>query len=113
MSGAKSAAMEHGATAVETAAVKRRTSTMEATAAVKTASAMASPAAMTATAAADFGRRPGVYRCRHRARTDQRQRFRALVGCERQHYHRSRRKAQRTRQGADQPAPGIWNFHHA
>ena len=77
MSGAKSAAMEHGATAVETAA-------MEATAAtVKSATTVASSTAMAATtatataatmAAADFGRQPvgGVCRCRRRARTDRR-----------------------------------------
>jgi hypothetical protein len=85
MSGTKSAAMEHGATAAETAAVKRRTATMEAAATVKTASTVASPTAMTAptamtpttamtTTAADFGRQPvgGVCHCRRRARTDQR-----------------------------------------
>ena len=97
MSGAKSAAMEAAAT-------------------VKTAATAASSTAM-ATTAADFGRRLGVCRYRRRARTDQRQRFRALVGCGRQHQHRGRRKAERTNkgthQGADQPAPAIWNFHHA
>jgi hypothetical protein len=119
MSGAKSAAVEHGATAVETAAVKRRTSTMETAATVKTASTVASPTAMTTTAmaatAADFGRQPvgAVCRGRRRGRTDQRQRFCALAGCGRQHQHRGRRKPQRTNKGADQPAPGIWNFHHA
>ena len=48
MRGAKSAAMEHGATAVETAAVKRRTPTMEAaaSAAVKSASPAAVPSTM-------------------------------------------------------------------
>ena len=73
MSGTKSAAMEHGATAAETDAVKRRTATMEAAATVKTASTVASPTAMTTTAA-DFGRQPvgGVCHCRRRARTDQR-----------------------------------------
>jgi hypothetical protein len=113
------------------AAVKRRTSTMEAAAAVKTAATMASPTAMTTAAmttaamasttmtAADFGRQPvgGMCRCRRRGRTDQRQRFCALVGCERQHQHGGRRQAQRTdkgaRTGADQPASGIWYFHHA
>jgi hypothetical protein len=120
MAAVKAAAMEHGATAVETAAVKRRASTMEAAAtAVKSTSAMP-PAAMaattmTATAAADFGRQPvgGVCHRRRRARTDQRQRFRTLVGCGRQHQHRGRRKAQRINEGAEQSAPRIWNFHHA
>lgn len=124
MAAVKAAAMEHGATAVETAAVKRRASTMEAAAtAVKSTSAASMPAAtMPATAvaaaamttAADFGQPVGgVRHRRRRARTDQRQRFRALVGCGRQQQHRDRRKAQRTNKGADQPAPRIWNFHHA
>ena len=70
MRGAKSAAME-------TAAVKRRTSTMEAAATVASATAMTTATvtttAMTA-AAADFGRQPvgGVCHRRRRARTDQR-----------------------------------------
>jgi hypothetical protein len=135
MSGAKSAAMEHRAATAETAAVKRRTSAMEAapatvkttstvasasaTSTVASATAMTTTATATAMAAADFGRQPAgdVCRCGRRARTDQRQRFRALVGCERQHQHRGRRKAQRTNKGtdigADQPAPRIWNVHHA
>jgi hypothetical protein len=123
----KAAAMEHGPTAVETAAVKRRASAMEAAAvkstspatmpptAMTTTTAMAATAMTTTTAAADFGRQPvgGMCHRRRRARIDQRQRFRALVGGGRQHQHRSRRKAQRTNEGADQPAPRIWNFHHA
>jgi hypothetical protein len=70
MSGAKSAA------------VKRRTSTMEAAATVKNAATVASPTAMTTAtmtttamaAAADFGRQPvgGVCHCWRHARTDQR-----------------------------------------
>lgn len=122
MAAVKAAAMEHGATAVETAAVKRRASTMEAaaTAVKSTSTATMPPAAMatttmTTTAAADFGRQPvgGVCHRRRRARTDQRQRFRTLVGCGRQHQHSGRRKAQRINEGAEQSAPRIWNFHHA
>jgi hypothetical protein len=68
---------------------------MEATAAAAVKSTMP-PTAMTATAmaaTADFGRQPvgGVCHRRRRARTDQRQRFRALVGCGRQHQHHGRR----------------------
>jgi hypothetical protein len=82
MAAVKAAAMEHGPTAVETAAVKRRASTMEAAATVASPTAMTPTAMTTATvtttamtaAAADFGRQPvgGVCHCRRRARTDQR-----------------------------------------
>ncbi len=79
---AEAAAVENMSGA-KSAAVKRRTSTMEAAATVKTAATVASPTAMTtatmtttamAAAAADFDRQSvgGVCHCRRRARTDQR-----------------------------------------
>jgi hypothetical protein len=118
MSGVKSAAMEHGTTAVETAAME--TTTMEAAAAVKSASApvkSTSPATMPTTAmtaaAADFGRQPVRDVCcdRHGAGIDRRKRLCALAG-RRQHQRRGSRKAQRTDEATD-AAPWIWNPRHA
>jgi len=74
MSGAKSAAMEHGATAVETAAMEATAATVKSATTVASSTAMAATATAATLAAADFGRQPvgGVCRCRRRARTDRR-----------------------------------------
>jgi hypothetical protein len=119
MSGTESAAMEYSAAAAKAAAVEDRAATTDATASagvettaasaanMATASASASAATMPA---ADFRHQPvrGGFRCRRRARIDQRQRFCALDSCRRQHQHRGSRKAQAT----DEAAPGIWNLGH-
>jgi hypothetical protein len=115
--------MEYSAAAAKAAAVEDRAATTDATASASvetTASAgvetTAASAANMATAsaatmpAADFRHQPvrGGFRCRRRARIDQRQRFCALDSCRRQHQHRGSRKAQAT----DEAAPGIWNLGH-
>jgi hypothetical protein len=114
MCGSKPAATKRRATATEAATVKHRAATMETTAAME-ATATVETATTMATAAAvptlHFGRQSvrDLLRRGHCARIDQRQRFRALAGCRRQHQHRGSRKAQ----AADDAAPGIRNPSHA
>ena len=121
MRGAETAAMDHGATASDTATMKRRAAAMEASAAVETATAMTTATAATtvatatAMAATDLGRQTAgdVLRGGRRTRIDQRKCLRALGGRRRQHQGRGSRKAPTTDEAADQTAPCIWNFHHA
>jgi len=120
MRGAETAAMEHGATASDTATMKRRAAAVEASAAVETATAMTTAATTTvatstAMAAAHFGRQTAgdMLRGRRRTRIDQRKCLRALGGRSRQHQGRGSRKAPTTDEATDQTAPRIWNFHHA
>jgi len=99
---AKAAAVQNMC-APEAAAMKRRTTAME-------ASAVETSATMAAMPAADLGRDPAgsVFRRGRTARIDQRKRLGALARCGRQREHRGSRKAQAT----DKAAPGISNLHH-
>lgn len=78
-SGAKPAAMEYGAAAVEAAAVKT-SAAMETTTAVRTASTTTSMTTTSAMSTADFSRQPvgGKFRRGDSARIDQRERLGAL-----------------------------------
>ena len=112
--GAKPAAMEHGAATMEaatvkhrtTAAVKHRAAAVEAATTVEaSAAAIEASAAMSAmSTVADFGRQAvgGKFRRGGSARVDQRKRLSALRHG-RQCQHRGRRKAETT----DNAAPGI------
>jgi hypothetical protein len=115
MSGTESTAMEYSAAAAKAAAVEDRAATTDAPASAGVETTAASAANMaTASAAtmpsANFRHHPvrGGFRCRRRARIDQRQRFCALDRRRRQHQHRGCRKAQAT----DEAAPGLWNLGH-
>jgi hypothetical protein len=98
--------MKDRATASDATGVKGGAATVESPTAVETAAAM-STAAM---AAADFSGESvrDVFRCGHRARVDQRQRFCVVAGCGRQQQYRGSREPQAT----DKAAPGIWILQH-
>ena len=117
MRGSKPAAMEHGATASECAAMKDCPAPMggaEANSAMATMAAKASSTTVAAKAAmattADVGRQSarGGFRRGRSTRIDQRQRFRALAWRNRQHQHRGGRKTEAT----DDAAPGIYHLDH-